>query len=38
MAIKIVLFNRKGVVSKSTTKFNLGWMLASNKGKIGRGK
>jgi len=38
MGIKIVLFNRKGVVSKSTKKFNFGWMLASNKGKIGRGK
>ncbi|MDE5085391.1 MAG: hypothetical protein O4859_31000 [Trichodesmium sp. St18_bin1] len=29
----MVLFNRKGGVSKTTTKFNLGWMLASNKGK-----
>ncbi|MDE5119580.1 MAG: hypothetical protein O4965_05285 [Trichodesmium sp. St19_bin1] len=29
----MVLFNRKGGVNKTTTKFNLGWMLASNKGK-----
>jgi cellulose biosynthesis protein BcsQ len=32
MVQKIALFNHKGVVSKTTTAFNLGWMLAS-KGK-----
>ncbi len=32
MGIQISLFNHKGGVSKTTTAFNLGWMLA-NKGK-----
>ena len=32
MAIQICLFNHKGGVSKTTTAFNLGWMIAS-KGK-----
>lgn len=32
MAIKVALFNHKGGVSKTTTTFHLGWMLAS-KGK-----
>lgn len=29
MATKIVLFNHKGGVSKTTTSYNLGWMLAT---------
>jgi cellulose biosynthesis protein BcsQ len=34
MAIQICLFNHKGGVSKTTTAFNLGWMLASKNKKV----
>jgi cellulose biosynthesis protein BcsQ len=34
MAPKIALFNHKGGVSKTTTTFNLGWMLASQGSKV----
>ncbi|PQM52513.1 hypothetical protein C5U48_09430 [Mycolicibacter virginiensis] len=34
MAAKIALFNNKGGVSKTTTCFNLGWMLASRGAKV----
>lgn len=34
MSFKIVLFNHKGGVSKTTTSYNLGWMLASLEKKV----
>lgn len=34
MTIQISLFNHKGGVSKTTTAFNLGWMLAAKKKKV----
>lgn len=34
MAKKIALFNHKGGVSKTTTTFNLGWMLATRNKKV----
>jgi cellulose biosynthesis protein BcsQ len=34
MAIQICLFNHKGGVSKTTTAFNLGWMIASKGKKV----
>ncbi len=34
MAKRICLFNHKGGVSKTTTAFNLGWMIASKKKRV----
>ncbi len=34
MAVKIALFNHKGGVSKTTTTFNIGWMLAEKGKKV----
>ena len=33
MTTRIALFNHKGGVSKTTTTFNLGWMLAEKEKK-----
>ncbi len=34
MTVKIALFNHKGGVSKTTTTFNIGWMLAEKGKKV----